>query len=186
MPIRRTLEGRNFEPKAAAMLVEAFDRVVADLDLRTDADRKMAAKIVIELGRHSDARRCKSTRRCGPLDEKEKRRRALDQLTTLRRRDPANAEGVKRRASEVVLTAHRNSAIVGPFTTMIAITITSAAYEALKVMRPQTYDTPAGPDGMVRIWLDRKFVEQLGQMKGPGESYSHVILRLAEGDGGEE
>jgi hypothetical protein len=37
-----------------------------------------------------------------------------------------------------------------------------------------------GPDGLVRIWLDRKFVDRLGQMRGPGESYSDVILRLAE------
>jgi hypothetical protein len=37
-----------------------------------------------------------------------------------------------------------------------------------------------GPDGLVRIWLDRKFVDRLGQMRGPGESYSDVILRLAK------
>ena len=49
MPIRRLLEGRNFEPKAAAMLVEAFDGVVADLDLRTPAEKEQAAKIVIGL-----------------------------------------------------------------------------------------------------------------------------------------
>lgn len=66
------------------------------------------------------------------------------------------------------------------FTDMIAITITPAAYKALKVMRPETYDTPAGADGMIRIWLDRKFVDRLGQMKSPGEGYSGVILRLAK------
>jgi predicted CopG family antitoxin len=32
---------------------------------------------------------------------------------------------------------------------------------------------------MIRIWLDRKFVDRLGQMCSPGESYSDVILRLA-------
>ncbi len=63
---------------------------------------------------------------------------------------------------------------------MIAITITPAAYKVLKLMRPETYDAPAGADGMIRIWLDRKFANQLGQMKGPGESYSGVILRLAK------
>jgi predicted CopG family antitoxin len=63
---------------------------------------------------------------------------------------------------------------------MIAITITPAAYKALKVMRPATYDAQAGADEMIRIWLDRKFADQLGQMKGPGESYSGVILRLAK------
>ena len=49
MPIKRMLEGRNFDPKAAAVLVEAFNGVVADLDLQTAADREMAAEIVIEL-----------------------------------------------------------------------------------------------------------------------------------------
>jgi len=49
MPIKRMFEGRNFEPKAAAVLVEALNSVVADLDSRTVADRKRAAKIVIEL-----------------------------------------------------------------------------------------------------------------------------------------
>jgi hypothetical protein len=32
------------------------------------------------------------------------------------------------------------------------------------------------PDGLIRIWLDRKFVDRLAQMRGPGESYSDVIL----------
>ncbi len=49
MPIKRLLEGRNFDPKAVAILVEAFDAIVAELDLRTIADREMAAKIVINL-----------------------------------------------------------------------------------------------------------------------------------------
>jgi hypothetical protein len=37
-----------------------------------------------------------------------------------------------------------------------------------------------GPDGLIRIWLDPKFADWLGQMRGPGESYSDVILRLAK------
>jgi hypothetical protein len=49
MPIRQMLEGGNFEPKAAAILVEAFDAIVADLDLRTIADREKAAKLVLRL-----------------------------------------------------------------------------------------------------------------------------------------
>jgi hypothetical protein len=46
----------------------------------------------------------------------------------------------------------------------------------------QTADpTPRpGPDGLMRIWLDRKFVDRLAQMRGPGESYSDVIIRLAK------
>jgi hypothetical protein len=71
---------------------------------------------------------------------------------------------------------------------MIAITITPAAHQAVKASLLGTTDaTPRpGPDGLIRIWLDRRFVDRLGQMRGPGESYSDVIIRLAEGDGGEE
>jgi hypothetical protein len=63
---------------------------------------------------------------------------------------------------------------------MIAITITPTAYEALKVMRPGSYDAHAGSDGMIRLWLDRSFVDQVAQMKAPGEGYSSVILRVAK------
>jgi len=34
--------------------------------------------------------------------------------------------------------------------------------------------------------VDRRTIDRLTAMRGPGESYSNVILRLAEGDGGEE
>ncbi len=37
------------------------------------------------------------------------------------------------------------------------------------------------PSGLIRIRLDRKFVDRLGALRGPGESYSDVILRLAKG-----
>jgi hypothetical protein len=34
------------------------------------------------------------------------------------------------------------------------------------------------------IWLERRFVDRLAAMRGPGESYSDVILRIvAAGDG---
>jgi hypothetical protein len=36
------------------------------------------------------------------------------------------------------------------------------------------------PEGLIRIWLDRGFVDRLGQMSRPNESYSDVILRLAK------
>jgi hypothetical protein len=49
MPIKRMLEGRNFSPESAAILVKAFNGVIADLDLRTVADRERAAKAVIGL-----------------------------------------------------------------------------------------------------------------------------------------
>jgi hypothetical protein len=36
-----------------------------------------------------------------------------------------------------------------------------------------------GPDRVIRVWLDRKFVDRLGEIGSPGESYSDVILRMA-------
>ena len=71
---------------------------------------------------------------------------------------------------------------------MIAIAITPAAHQAIKASLLGTGDaTPRpGPDGLIRIWLDRKLVDRLGQMRGPGESYSDVIIRLVEENGSEE
>jgi hypothetical protein len=65
---------------------------------------------------------------------------------------------------------------------MIAISITLAAHQAIKASRLGTADAAPrpGPDGLIRIWLDRKFVDRLAQMRGPGETYSDVILRMAE------
>ena len=65
---------------------------------------------------------------------------------------------------------------------MIAISITPAAHQAIKASLLGTADgTPRpGADGLVRIWLDRNFVDRLGQMRGPGDSYSDVILRFAQ------
>jgi hypothetical protein len=65
---------------------------------------------------------------------------------------------------------------------MIAITITPAAHYAVKASLLGMADaTPRpGPDGLIRIWLDDKFVDGLGHMRGPGETYSDVILRLAK------
>ena len=50
MPLRRMLsDNRSFDPKAVALLLDAFDEIVADLDLRMEADREKAAKIVMRL-----------------------------------------------------------------------------------------------------------------------------------------
>jgi predicted CopG family antitoxin len=66
-------------------------------------------------------------------------------------------------------------------TSMIAIPITPAAYKALKAMRPETIKvSPAGDDGMIRLWLDCNFVKRLAGMRRTRESYSDVILRLEE------
>jgi hypothetical protein len=49
MPLRPMLEGRNFDSKAAAVIVEAFNEIIDELSLRTPAERERAARIVIQL-----------------------------------------------------------------------------------------------------------------------------------------
>jgi hypothetical protein len=66
---------------------------------------------------------------------------------------------------------------------MIAITITSAAYAALKIILPECprNTPPPGADGLIRIWLDWNVVATFSRLRGLDESYSDVILRLAKG-----
>jgi predicted CopG family antitoxin len=63
---------------------------------------------------------------------------------------------------------------------MISIRITEEAYEALKARIPRIDQAPTsqGPNGQMRIWLDRKFVDKLLEIRRPGENYSDIILRL--------
>ena len=49
MPMKIMLDSGTFDPKAVAVLLKAFDGVVADLELRTDAEREKAAKIIVWL-----------------------------------------------------------------------------------------------------------------------------------------
>jgi hypothetical protein len=48
-------------------------------------------------------------------------------------------------------------------------------------LRPRADVWPAEPDGRggVKLTIERQFVDRLGAMRGPGESYRDVILRLA-------
>ena len=64
---------------------------------------------------------------------------------------------------------------------MISIPITDEAYEALKARNPgiDQDQTSRGRNGQLRIWVDRTFLDQLLEVRRPGESYSDVILRLA-------
>jgi hypothetical protein len=64
---------------------------------------------------------------------------------------------------------------------MIGITVTAEAYVAIKATLPadtQTWPTSPAHQGDVVICLDQAMVDRLGAMRGPGESYSDVILRL--------
>ena len=65
---------------------------------------------------------------------------------------------------------------------MIRITISAAAYEAIASTLPSSIGVEArrAANGDYFIWLEPRYVDRLRAMRGPGESYSDVILRLAE------
>ena len=63
---------------------------------------------------------------------------------------------------------------------MISISITPQAFEAIRAALPRGDPQPSlDPDGLIRVWLARAVVDGLGELRGPGESYSDVIVRLA-------
>ena len=66
---------------------------------------------------------------------------------------------------------------------MIRIAITAEGFEAIAATLPLgsvTVEAEANERGERVIWLGAATVDRLGAMRGPGESYSDVILRLAE------
>ena len=64
---------------------------------------------------------------------------------------------------------------------MIRISITAAAFEAIAATLPSSVGVEArrASNGDY-FWLDPRYVDQLRASAAPGESYSDVILRLAE------
>lgn len=64
---------------------------------------------------------------------------------------------------------------------MIRIEITSAAYAALCAGVPPERRLPAepSPSGGFYLWLNRMTLNKFMAARGPGESYSDVILRFA-------
>ena len=65
---------------------------------------------------------------------------------------------------------------------MIRITISVAAYAALATAFPSGLGVQQerAPNGDYYVWPDRRLVDRLRAMRGPGESYSDAILRLAK------
>jgi hypothetical protein len=64
---------------------------------------------------------------------------------------------------------------------VVRIAITEAAFDAIAKTLPLGsvgYENATNEKGERRIWLDRAVVDRLRAMRGPGESYSDVILRL--------
>jgi hypothetical protein len=71
------------------------------------------------------------------------------------------------------------------FYPMIRIAITEAAFEAITQTLPLAsvgYENATNEKGERLIWLEPSVIDRLRSLRGPGESYSDVILRLgAEG-----
>jgi hypothetical protein len=64
---------------------------------------------------------------------------------------------------------------------MIRIAITAAAFEAIKATLPSgSVGSEPEPDakGERYVWLGEGWVNKLGAMRGLGETYSDIILRL--------
>jgi hypothetical protein len=64
---------------------------------------------------------------------------------------------------------------------MIRITINQAAFDAIASTLPLgsvAYEQEANANGEREIWLDAHVVNRLRALRGSGESYSDVILRL--------
>jgi hypothetical protein len=71
---------------------------------------------------------------------------------------------------------------------MIKIAITIEAFDAIVATLPfgsVGYENQINERGERLIWLDDVVVSRLRAMRGPGESYSEVILRIAAHAGNE-
>jgi hypothetical protein len=70
---------------------------------------------------------------------------------------------------------------------VIRIAISVEAYEAIAktLLRGSArgYENEVNERGERVVWFNRTVADRLGAMRGPGESYSDVILRIAGRDG---
>ena len=67
---------------------------------------------------------------------------------------------------------------------MIRIAISQAAFDAIAATLPLGsvgYENKTDAQGQQLIWLDQAVVDRLRSLRGPGESYGDVILRLGGG-----
>jgi hypothetical protein len=66
---------------------------------------------------------------------------------------------------------------------IIRIAISQAAFEAIAATLPfgsVGYEAEPTATGEFMIWVERIALDKLTRLRGPGESYSDVILRLVE------
>jgi hypothetical protein len=69
---------------------------------------------------------------------------------------------------------------------MIRIAVSEAALQAIASTMPLGsvgYEAEVGANGERLIWLGPNVVDRLTALRGPGESYCDVILRLAKVEG---
>jgi hypothetical protein len=69
---------------------------------------------------------------------------------------------------------------------MIRIAISVEAFEAIAatlLLGSVAYETNPTERGEHTVWLEEVWVDRLGAMRRPDESYSDVILRLVETEG---
>jgi len=70
--------------------------------------------------------------------------------------------------------------------TLIRLTVTPAAYAMIVATLPENGGSEPAREanGDYVVWLAPSYVDQLSENRKPGESYSDVILRLAEASEG--
>jgi hypothetical protein len=71
---------------------------------------------------------------------------------------------------------------------VICIAISQAAFAAIAAtlaLGTVAVEPERDEDGSVHIWLDPGILARLKALRGPGESDSDVILRVAKGEGGD-
>ena len=65
---------------------------------------------------------------------------------------------------------------------MVRVAISAEAFEAITRTQPLGsvgYEVKVDAKGQRLIWLEAAMADRLGAMRGPGESYSDVILRIS-------
>lgn len=65
---------------------------------------------------------------------------------------------------------------------MVRILISEAAFAAIAAMLPigsAGMEAERDASGQIAIWVECKWVDQLSRMRGEGESFSDVILRIS-------
>ena len=68
---------------------------------------------------------------------------------------------------------------------MIRLTISPAAYAVIAATLPaRALEQSCAPNGDFYVWLEPQYVEQLRATRKLGESFSEVIVRLAEASEG--